>query len=145
MYFFPHKWTEHCHKRPLILYVCSISQPHFIAQVDMDWRTGTSGHRAARCPGRASGSQHTTSCRKMPTVKIAADVGTHEGEGAKISTQPSLVTSRKATSPLPLGTPSYGDMLYAGLYAALSGLPMYLTTAQVPKRPSPCAFSNRLL
>ena len=47
----------------------------------------------------------------MPTVKIATDVGTHEGEGAKISTQSSLVTSRNTTSPLSLGTPSYGDTL----------------------------------
>lgn len=107
LYFFSRKWTEHCYKRPLILYVCSISQPQFIAWMDVDWRMGTSEHRAARSPGRASGSQHTTSCRKMSTVKIAADVGTHEGERAKISTQPSLVTPRKATSPLPLGTSSH--------------------------------------
>lgn len=34
---------------------------------------------------RASGNQHTTSCRKMLTIKIATDVGAH-GEGAKIGT-----------------------------------------------------------
>lgn len=52
---------------------------------------------------RASGSQQATSCAKMLTVKIATDVGTHEGEGAKISTQSSLVRSRKATTPCPWG------------------------------------------
>lgn len=74
-----------------------------------DRLTGTCGHRAAQSPGRVSGNQQATSCRKMLIVKIATDVGTHEEEGAKISTQSSLVTSRNATTPLSLGTPSYGD------------------------------------
>ena len=93
------------------MHLCSSSQP----RVQCSRRCGETDrnqwHRAAHSPGRASGNQHATSCRKMPTVKIATDVGTHEGEGAKISTQSSLVTSRNTTSPLSLGTPSYGDTL----------------------------------
>ena len=41
----------------------------------------------ARPSVRASGNQHITSCRKMLTIKIATDMGIHEGEGAKISPQ----------------------------------------------------------
>lgn len=93
------------------MYLCSISQPRVqcsrrCGETDRNqWAQGSS------LPWEGVWQSAGHQLQEDATVKIAADVGTHEGEGAKISTQSSLVTSRNTTSPLSLGTPSYGDTL----------------------------------